>query len=339
MPKQHTTSIWNRLDALRQLWTLSDDEYHAFMGTYTPLFGDSPENTLADYEAGVPVKGYTPGSSKELEHYYKIIHLLCTLGSVEKMYMPPELDPDKSVMENQLLLERMVARELGVGPGDQVIELGCGCGAIAAHIQDVSGAELHGINIDPSQIRKAHRNRNLRPANFQVADFNKPLPFPDESFDGVYAIQPMTYIADMAFTVGEIWRILKPGARFVMNDVAALDAYDRNNPEHRTLIQHTRELTAFGGFWHYRYWEDAFQDAGFELKQSLGRSAVGLIRKEVALYDRIELAFNAASSLRLMPRKLYRMVQRMHANAESYIRAEELELISLNWFLVAEKPA
>ena len=37
-----------------------------------------------------------------------------------------------------------------------------------------------------------------------------------------------------------------------MNDVAALDAYDRDDEHQRTLIQHTRELTVFGGFWYYR---------------------------------------------------------------------------------------
>ena len=49
MPKKHTTTLASRLDALRQLWTISDEEFHAFMGTYEQLFGNSPENTKTDY--------------------------------------------------------------------------------------------------------------------------------------------------------------------------------------------------------------------------------------------------------------------------------------------------
>ncbi|MEO6629686.1 MAG: hypothetical protein ABIP03_14095 [Aquihabitans sp.] len=62
--------------------------------------------------------------------------------------------------------------------------------------------------------------------------------------------------------------------------VAALDAYDRDNPHHKTLIHHTRELTVFGGLWYYKYWEDVYRDAGLDLISSVGRPAVGMIKKK-----------------------------------------------------------
>ncbi|MGB2811572.1 MAG: hypothetical protein WBC17_07490, partial [Mycobacterium sp.] len=86
------TTIRDRLGALRGLLRISDDDYNAYMRSYGELFVDSPENTRADYEAGVALRGYPQGSSNELTELYKVIHLLCTLGSVEKMYMPPQID-------------------------------------------------------------------------------------------------------------------------------------------------------------------------------------------------------------------------------------------------------
>ncbi len=110
-----------------------------------------------------------------------------------------------------------------------MLDLGCGCGAIAEHMAELTGATPYGINLDRSQIEKAWRNPNLPAANFDVGDFNKALEYDDASFDAVYAIQPMTYVSDHAYTFSEVMRVLKPGGRFVINDVAALDAYDRDN--------------------------------------------------------------------------------------------------------------
>ncbi|MEI7592148.1 MAG: class I SAM-dependent methyltransferase [Actinomycetes bacterium] len=339
MPSHKPTTILDRLSALWGLLTISNNDYHAFMGSYGELFVDSPENTKADYDAGIPPQGYRQGSSDELQALYKVIHLLCTLGSVEKMYMPPTIDPDQSVLQNQILFERIVATDLQLGTGKKVLDLGCGCGAIAEHIAERTGATPYGINLDASQIEKAHRNPNLPSANFSVGDFNKPLAFDDASFDAVYAIQPMTYVSDLTFTFAEVMRVLKPGGRFVIDDVAALDAYDRDDAQQRTLIQHTRELTVFGGFWYYQYWEDAYRDAGFELISSVGRSAVELIKKEVALFDRYETIFKALAKVRIIPRKTNTLMQRMNQNSQSYIAAEEAELLTLNWHCVGQKAA
>ena len=68
MPDHKPTTLRDRLGALRGLLTISDDDYHAFMGSYGELFVDSPENTLADYEAGIAPKGcllYTSPSPRD----------------------------------------------------------------------------------------------------------------------------------------------------------------------------------------------------------------------------------------------------------------------------------
>lgn len=337
--KHKPTRLRDRLGALRSLLRISDEDYEAYMGSYGELFVDSPENTKADYEAGVPIRGYEQGSSDELAELYKVIHLLCTLGSVEKMYMPPVIDLEQSVLQNQILFERIVARDLEVGPGDRFLEIGCGCGAIAEHMAELTGATPYGINLDRSQIEKAHRNPNLPQSNFAFGDFNKPLDFDDESFDAVYAIQPMTYVSNHEYTFNEVFRILKPGGKFVINDVAALDAYDRGNDHQRTLIQHTRELTVFGGFWFYKYWDDAYENAGFELLSSVGRPAVEMIKKEVALYSRYERVFDALAKIHVIPKKTDALLNRLNKNSESYIKAEEEELLTLNWHCVGRKPA
>jgi sterol 24-C-methyltransferase len=325
--------------ALGRLITTSDQEYAAWMGTYEELFTDSPENTLGDFESGVPMRGYEQGSSDSLAQLYKVLHLMCTLGSVEKMYLPPTMDLAQSVKENQNIFEREMVKDLEVGVGDHVLDLGCGCGAIASHIAEVSGCTVHGINLDASQIKKAWENPNRAQLHFQVGNFNEPLPFGDRQFDGAYNVQALTYATDLAATFREVFRTLKPGSRFVVNDVAALDAYDRDNPHHKMLVQHTRELTVFGGFWHAKYWEAAFEAAGFEIISSEGRSAVEMIVKERATYDRFNVIGERLAKMHVIPQKVDTMLQRMNSNCASYIEAEELELLTLNWRFVVHKPA
>ena len=97
-----STTILDRLNALWSLLTISDSDFNAYMSSYDELFSGSPENTKKDYENGVPLKGYPQGSSSQLQELYKVMHLLCTLGSVEKMYMPPEIDSKQSVLQNQI---------------------------------------------------------------------------------------------------------------------------------------------------------------------------------------------------------------------------------------------
>lgn len=333
-----STTLLDRLNALWSLLTISDSDFNAYMSSYEELFFDSPENTKADYENGVRLKGYPQGSSNELQELYKVMHLLCTLGSVEKMYMPPEIDDKQSVLQNQILFEEIVANDLKLTPGDKVLELGCGCGAIAEHIASLTGAIPYGMNLDRSQIEKSWKNPNLPVSNFTVGDFNKTLEFDDNYFDAIYAIQPLTYVSDHGFTFREVSRILKPGGMFVINDVAALDAYDSKNEHQKTLIQHTRELTVFGGFWYHKYWEDSFRDAGFTLISSIGRPAVEMIKKEVSLFDKYEALFKFFSSIHLIPKKTNALMQRMNENSQSYIQAEEEELLTLNWHCVGQKP-
>ncbi len=122
-----------------------------------------------------------------------------------------------------------MASEIDVGEGDTVLDLGCGCGAIAQHIASITGCTVYGINIERSQIEKAWEYPDRSRLNFAVGDFNEPLRFGDGMFDAVYNVQALTYATDLEQTFKEVFRILKPGGKLFVNDVAALDKYDRES--------------------------------------------------------------------------------------------------------------
>lgn len=160
---------------------------------------------------------------KQVKNYYQVLNRLCTLGSVEKMYIPPIIDPKVGVFENQMLFEEGFADALNVGPGKKLLEIGCGRGRISHHVATRTGANVLATNIDPTQLEIARKYANEsgllgRQLEFQVANMNEPLPFPNETFDGFYQVQAMTYAKDLRLVFGEISRVLKPGARLSVLD-------------------------------------------------------------------------------------------------------------------------
>jgi SAM-dependent methyltransferase len=95
--------------------------------------------------------------------------------------------------------------------GRRVLEVGCGAGVDLARFAR-GGALVSGVDLAASAIELARANfeqQGLR-GDFQVADGER-LPFPDDSFDLVYAHGVVQYTADPKRLVDECRRVLKPG--------------------------------------------------------------------------------------------------------------------------------
>ncbi|KAI8545864.1 hypothetical protein RHMOL_Rhmol07G0070500 [Rhododendron molle] len=84
---------------------------------------------------------------------------------------------------------------------DMVLDVGCGIGGPLREIAQFSMTSVTGLNISEYQIRRAKAlNRKVgldKACDFVKADFMK-MPFPDNSFDAVYAIEATCHAADVA---------------------------------------------------------------------------------------------------------------------------------------------
>lgn len=103
---------------------------------------------------------------------------------------------------------------MNIQQGDRILELGCGAGyAIKLILEKDLVEEIVGLDISPTIIRSARiRNKkaiNEKRANLIQANFNK-LPFNNENFNKVFSIQTIYFWADIATTLSEIFRVLKP---------------------------------------------------------------------------------------------------------------------------------
>ena len=99
--------------------------------------------------------------------------------------------------------------------GRSVLEVGCGAGVDLVRFAR-GGADVTGVDLAESAIDLARANFEQQglTGTFHVAD-GEHLPFPDNSFDLVYAHGVVQYTADPRRLVDECRRVLKPGGEAV----------------------------------------------------------------------------------------------------------------------------
>ncbi len=116
-----------------------------------------------------------------------------------------------------LRMNEVVADHCGIGPGDRVVDAGCGFGGTAFWLVENRGCTVAGINIVAAQVTAAQaegKRRNLDHAlTFIPADFAE-TGLDAASADAVIAIESMVHAADRAAVLAEVFRLLRPGALF-----------------------------------------------------------------------------------------------------------------------------
>ena len=119
---------------------------------------------------------------------------------------------------------------LGIGENDKVLDLGCGAGGIAEYISDETGAHVTGLDYAATAIETAvNRTSDKRDRlTFVQGDINL-LDFPDHSFDKVFSIDTIYWVADIDEALASISRLIRPGGRlgiFIANTPLMDDAPD-----------------------------------------------------------------------------------------------------------------
>lgn len=94
------------------------------------------------------------------------------------------------------------------------------------------------------------------------------LPFGDNEFDGVYAIEATCHAPRREGVYGEIFRVLKPGQYFACYEWCLTPLYDANNEYHRLIKKKIEEGDGLPDMASQEEVKKALTSVGFELVEA-----------------------------------------------------------------------
>jgi demethylmenaquinone methyltransferase/2-methoxy-6-polyprenyl-1,4-benzoquinol methylase len=109
---------------------------------------------------------------------------------------------------------RRAAARAVVGPGDRVLDVGCGTGDLAIAARD-AGGRVTGIDFAERMLERARRKA---PDIDWVEGDALALPFADAEFDAVVTAFTLRNLEAIEDGLGEMRRVLRPGGRLAVLD-------------------------------------------------------------------------------------------------------------------------
>jgi ubiquinone/menaquinone biosynthesis C-methylase UbiE len=135
---------------------------------------------------------------------------------------------------------------LGIAPGERVLEVGCGSGAVLRDVARRVAPDGVAVGLDPSALflivarELAERDGVADQTDFKEGDARS-LPFADAEFDVVLAVTALSHVPNGDSAIPEMVRVTRPGGRVGVFDLDT-DAFLVSHPD-RTL---TRRIIAAG---------------------------------------------------------------------------------------------
>ena len=115
-----------------------------------------------------------------------------------------------------------IPAQLKIVQDSNVLELGCGSGGYAIYLAERTACRITGLDLNAQAIRNANRlarSKDMLPqVRFLRYDLTKKLPYDLNTFDAIFANDVLPHIPNRPVLLAEIFRILKPGGRFLFSD-------------------------------------------------------------------------------------------------------------------------
>ncbi|KAK9050250.1 hypothetical protein SSX86_030779 [Deinandra increscens subsp. villosa] len=288
--------------------------------------------------------------------YYDLVTSFYEYGWGESFHFAPRWKGE-SLRESIKRHEHFLALQLCLKPGHKVLDVGCGIGGPLREIARFSSTSVMGINNNEYQITRGKALNRVAgvdgTCDFTKADFMK-MPFSENSFDAVYAIEATCHAPDAVGCYKEIYRVLKPGQSFAAYEWCMTDAFDPNNQEHKKIKAEIEIGDGLPDIRSTRHCLAALKEAGFEViwEQDLAKDS------PLPWYLPLDTSHFSISSFRLTsigrfitknmvmalesvglaPKGSQRVQSFLEKAAEGLVAGGKKEIFTPMYFFLARKP-
>jgi ubiquinone/menaquinone biosynthesis C-methylase UbiE len=218
-------------------------------------------------------------------------------GEREYLHGYSRAEQERLVAQAEYFRTSLIPRGLDYRAGERVLEIGCGAGAVLGILaQTFPGLRLAGLDREPAQIgfaREHLRRSGVADAELAVGDAAQ-LPWPDGSFDHVFAMWFLEHVREPGPILAEARRVLRPGGSIALTETDyELCVVHPSSPDVEALFRAQHEHFARHGQPH----------AGRELGAWLAASGFTAVTNEIAGFH--FFAGSAADTERLRVHALY----------------------------------
>ena len=196
-------------------------------------------------------------------------------GWNESLHFAP-LAPEETLEEAIVKHQRLMIERLGLQEGMRIVDIGCGVGGPMRRVARESGATVVCLNNNKQQLEEARR-RNLKAgldhkAEYIECNFMDMSIIEADSFDAGYAIESTCHAPDKQRAFAEIFRVLKPGARFWGQEMCMTGKFDPDNGCHRTIKERLMLGIALKDIATFSEVDRALEAVGFQIIETSDRS-------------------------------------------------------------------
>ncbi len=163
-------------------------------------------------------------------------------------------------------LTRRTAVAMDLPTAASVLDIGCGSGTTAILLATEFDFDVTGVDTNVSNIERAARRAGDLAISFLATDVHT-LPFEDSAFDGIVSECVFSLLIDKPAALAEMRRVLKPGGRIGLTDMAVFGRLPDSLAE---LVAPWTCLTDAMDEASYRA---LFSAAGFQVTESADESA------------------------------------------------------------------
>lgn len=121
-----------------------------------------------------------------------------------------------TIRPGELALTRRAADYCRLGPGDRVLDVGCGTGATVGFLSDQYGASAFGLDHSPVLLAEA---RQRPPASGLIRGDAMVLPLKTACVGAVYCECVCSLLPDPLAAMNGFHRVLKPGGHLIIADL------------------------------------------------------------------------------------------------------------------------